>query len=53
MLVVGKDERPIRIAGKVFVKEVYARGSKEDLPRRARRAPPTSAAACLTCTGWT
>lgn len=30
VIVVGKDERPQRAAGKVFVKEVYARGAKED-----------------------
>lgn len=30
VLVVGKDERPLRVAGKVFVKEVYARGAKEE-----------------------
>lgn len=30
VIVIGKDERPARVAGKVFVKEVYARGSKEE-----------------------
>lgn len=38
VIVVGKEERPTRIRGKVFVKEVYARGSKED------RAEPVATA---------
>jgi phage terminase large subunit-like protein len=38
VIVVGKDERPKRVAGKVFVKEVSARGAKED------RAEPVATA---------
>lgn len=38
VIVVGKDERPQRVSGKVFVKEVYARGAKED------RAEPVATA---------
>jgi phage terminase large subunit-like protein len=38
VVVIGKDERPIARAGKVFVKEVYARGAKED------RAEPVATA---------
>ena len=38
VLVVEKDSRPLRTQGKVFVKEVYARGSKED------RAEPVATA---------
>lgn len=30
VVVVGKDEQPQRVRGTVFVKEVYARGAKED-----------------------
>lgn len=30
VVVVGKDEKPRRLAGTVYVKEVYARGAKED-----------------------
>lgn len=30
VVVLGKDERPRRVAGTVFVKEVHARGPKED-----------------------
>jgi phage terminase large subunit-like protein len=29
VIVVGKDEKPSKVAGKVFVKEVHARGSKD------------------------
>lgn len=38
VIVVGKDERPVKTAGKVFVKEVHARGSKSD------RAEPVATA---------
>lgn len=38
VIVVEKDERPQPIAGKVFVKEVFARGAKED------RAEPVATA---------
>jgi phage terminase large subunit-like protein len=38
VIVVGKDEKPQRQAGKVFVKEVYARGAK------AERAEPVGTA---------
>jgi phage terminase large subunit-like protein len=38
VIVVGKDERPVKVSGKVFVKEVHARGSKSD------RAEPVATA---------
>jgi len=38
VIVVGKDERPRPVPGKVFVKEVYARGAKEE------RAEPVATA---------
>jgi phage terminase large subunit-like protein len=38
VIVIGKDERPLKTPGKVFVKEVYARGAKED------RAEPVATA---------
>ncbi len=38
VIVVGKEEKPHRVAGKVWVKEVYARGAKED------RAEPVATA---------
>jgi phage terminase large subunit-like protein len=38
VIVVGKDERPHRVQGKVFVKEVHARGEKGD------RAAPVATA---------
>jgi phage terminase large subunit-like protein len=38
VIVIDKDERPYKIPGKVFVKEVFARGSKED------RAEPVATA---------
>lgn len=38
VIVVDKDERPQRIPGKVFVKEVYARGAKDE------RAEPVATA---------
>lgn len=38
VVIVGKEERPRSVAGKVFVKEVYARGAKED------RAEPVATA---------
>lgn len=38
VIVVGRDEQPHRVQGKVFVKEVFARGAKEE------RAEPVGAA---------
>lgn len=38
IIVVGKDEKPQRVAGKVWIKEVYARGAKEE------RAEPVATA---------
>jgi phage terminase large subunit-like protein len=38
VIVVGKEEQPLPVAGKVFVKEVFARGAKED------RAEPVATA---------
>jgi phage terminase large subunit-like protein len=38
VIVVGKDERPHKVRGKVFVKEVFARGAKEE------RAEPVATA---------